>query len=96
MIEENLQEWEEYDARLLDDTQAGQGTVPTPRLPSQFPQASLKTPGASAGPFQLGNAGETQAETLGMSSILPSRFQFIDFPPCAPVHQGTGDIVYSP
>ena len=96
MSEGNLQEWEEYDARLLDDTQVRQSTLATPRLASQFPQASPETPGASEGPFQLGNAGETQAEMEGKSSILQSRFQFIDFPPCDPVHQGTGDIVYSP
>jgi len=96
MSEGNLQEWEEYDPRLLDDTQVRQSTLATPRLASQFPQASHETPGASEGPFQLGNAGETQAEMEGKSSILQSRFQFIDFPPCDPVHQGTGDIVYSP
>jgi hypothetical protein len=81
MSEGNLQEWEEYDARLLDDTQVRQSTLATPRLASQFPQASPETPGASEGPFQLGNAGETQAEMEGKSSILQSRFQFIDFPP---------------
>ena len=64
MLERDLQEWEEYDARLLDDAPAAQGAPATQR--SELPHISIETRVASESPFLLGNAGETEAEMEGM------------------------------
>jgi outer membrane protein OmpA-like peptidoglycan-associated protein len=55
MSDGNLQEWEEYDARMLDDSPAARGT-----LAAQQPTLE--------GPFFLPNAPNTAAETEGLVS----------------------------
>jgi hypothetical protein len=62
MIERDLQEWEEYDARLLEDDP---GSAPATQR-SEFPRNPVETGAASESPFLLGNTGEIEAETEGI------------------------------
>src|SRR5580658_5482868 len=58
MLGRDLQEWEEYDSRLLDDTPFAPGAPANRRSEAEYQQA----PGALEGPFLLANAGEIAGE----------------------------------
>jgi len=73
MIERDLQEWEEYDARLLDDAPAAQGAGAAQRSGRESLQAPLERAGEFESPFLLGNAGQMEAETEGMEWERSSR-----------------------
>jgi outer membrane protein OmpA-like peptidoglycan-associated protein len=81
MIEENLQEWEEYDSRLLDDSPALESPLTERRLANEFPQTPVTEGGVPRSPFLLSNAPKTAAETEGsvfeteLSTSSGSRFQ---------------------
>jgi GH25 family lysozyme M1 (1,4-beta-N-acetylmuramidase) len=70
MIERDLQEWEEYDARLSDDIPVAHRAPATQQTPSGFRQASFETHGALESPFLLGNAAETAAGTEGERTVV--------------------------
>ena len=63
MLDRDLQELEEYDARLLDDAPFTQGTRATLRSASESRQPSVETGIASEGPFLLDKESEITAET---------------------------------
>jgi hypothetical protein len=67
MSDENLQEWEEYDARMLDDSPVVGGTRATQRSKSEFRHAPIESPAVLEGPFLLGNAGELASEAEGIA-----------------------------
>jgi hypothetical protein len=67
MSDGNLQEWEEYDARMPDDSPVAGGTLATQRSKSEFRHAPIERPAALEGPFLLGNAGELASETEGIA-----------------------------
>jgi hypothetical protein len=67
MSDENLQEWGEYDARMLEDSRVGRGTLPNQRSGRKFLQSLVDSPGNLEGPFLLSNAGEIAAEILNSS-----------------------------
>jgi GH25 family lysozyme M1 (1,4-beta-N-acetylmuramidase) len=71
MIERDLQEWEEYDARLWDDIPVAHRAPEARQTAGRFPQASFETPGALEGPFLLGNTAETATGTEGELAPAP-------------------------
>jgi lysozyme len=73
MLERDLQEWEEYDARLSDDSPVALRTLAAQRSGDEFRQTSDETPSALESPFLLGNAGEMEAETEGMAGERAGR-----------------------
>jgi len=63
MLERDLQEWEEYDAQLPDDSPVALRTLPAQRFGGEFRQAPHETPAALESPFLLGSTGEVTTET---------------------------------
>jgi hypothetical protein len=72
MSDENVQEWEEYDARLLDDTPLAPRPPATQRSESEFLRTSLET---LETPFLVGNAADIKGLDLepARSAIAPPR-----------------------
>jgi LAS superfamily LD-carboxypeptidase LdcB len=67
MSDGNLQEWEEYDARMLEDSPVGRGTLPNQQSGREFLQGLVESPGNLEGPFLLSNPGEIASEMLNSS-----------------------------
>jgi hypothetical protein len=67
MSDENLQEWEEYDARMPDDSPFVGGTRATQRSKSEFRHAPIESLAVLEGPFLLGNTGELASEAEGIA-----------------------------
>lgn len=65
MLDGNLQEWEEYDARLLNDGPTMQGTPATRRS-----ETFVESLGVLESPFLLGNVDEIANETEAMTFAL--------------------------
>ena len=67
MLDRDLQEFEEYDARLLDVAPFTQGTGATLRSANESRQPSFEPGTASEGPFLLDKESEITTETGGMA-----------------------------
>lgn len=65
MLDGNIQEWEAYDARLLDDTPVARNTLANRQSESELPQIPVRISNALEGPFILNNASEIVTEMEG-------------------------------
>jgi hypothetical protein len=67
MLERDVQEWEEYDARLLDGAPFAPGALETERTGRRFRPTRFDAPDDLDSPFLVGDAGEITANTLSAS-----------------------------
>ncbi|MFY9803466.1 MAG: hypothetical protein WA211_08600 [Candidatus Acidiferrales bacterium] len=101
MLDESLQEWEEYDARILDDSQSVAHTAAAPSSRQEFPPTRVTLQASMQTPFLFNDAGELSAEpVLGleapsnklatMKPIQPSAYPKPVIPPPPPPASGCG------
>jgi hypothetical protein len=81
MLERDLQEWEEYDARLLDDSPFASGATTVKGFAHDLPRASVRPPDVLEGPFLLESADgagvreaqyEAEAQEQELETPMPS------------------------
>jgi flagellar motor protein MotB len=87
MIDEQLQEWQEYDPRYAGESPWQSAAPSTETSETEFPNAPFESTSAGEGPFQLGNSHENAYESnefQGMTESFDGRAFEADPYPAAP------------